>query len=64
VSDAWKLRVPWQFRVEDKLGDAFAVAEVDEDAAAVVAIAGDPSEEHDEAALVGRAELATVMGPF
>jgi hypothetical protein len=44
--------------VEDDLGDAEAVAEVEEDEAAVVAAAVDPAHEGDGFAGVGRAELA------
>ena len=55
---------PWpgELGVEDDLRDALAVAQVDEDAAAVVAVARDPAEEDDLLALVGRAELAAVVG--
>ena len=48
--------------IEDDLRDAVAVAQVDEDAAAVVAAARDPAEEHDLFADVGRAQVAAAVG--
>src|SRR5207253_10765355 len=51
-------------RIEDDLGDPLAVAEIDEDTAAVIAIARDPAEEDDLFALVGGAQFAAVMGAF
>ena len=50
--------------IEDDLRDALAVAQVDEDAAAVIAVARDPAEEDDLLALVRRAQLAAVVGAF
>ena len=57
-------RSPWpvQLRVEHELRDPLAVAQVDEDAPAVVAVARDPAEEDDLLPLVGRAELGAVVG--
>ena len=50
-------------RLEDDLGDAAAVAQVDEHAAAVVAAGGHPPEQHDAFADVGRARRrAAVVG--
>lgn len=48
--------------VEDELGEAVAVAEVDEDETAVVAIGMDPAGELDGFADVGAAELAAGVG--
>ncbi len=48
--------------IEDDLGEAVAVAEVDEDAAAVIAAVLDPAEEDDLLADVPGGELATGMG--
>ena len=55
---------PWpaELRIEDELRDALAVAQVDEDAAAVVAVARDPAEEDDLLAFVCGSELAAVVG--
>ena len=51
-------------RLEDHLREAAAVAQVDEDAAAVIAARGDPTEEHDALAGVGGAQGAAVVGPL
>jgi hypothetical protein len=45
--------VPFALGVEDELGDPLAVAKVDEDAAAVVAVARHPAEEDDLVPFVG-----------
>ena len=50
--------------VEDDLRDAFAIAKIDEDAAAVVAPGRDPAEEHHFLAHVAGAERAAAVGPF
>ena len=42
-----QIAVARELRVEDELRDALAVAQIDEDAAAVVAVARDPAEEDD-----------------
>ena len=49
-------------RVELHLGDALAVAQVDEDDAAVVADGIHPAEQRDGRAEVGLGELGAVMG--
>jgi len=49
-------------RIEDELGDAVAVAEVDEDAVAVVAIGLDPAGQDDVLADIACAQLAAAMG--
>jgi hypothetical protein len=51
-------------RVEDKLGDPFSVAKIDEDAPSMVAIVCDPAEEDDLFAFVRGAQLASVMRAF
>ena len=48
--------------VEHQLGDALAVAQIDEDAAAVVAPSCDPAEEHDLLAHVAAAQGAATVG--
>ena len=48
--------------VEDRLGEAFAVAQVDEDHAAVIAPPVDPAHQEDLLARVGGAQLAAGMG--
>ena len=53
-----------EIRIEDELGDPFAVPQVDEDAAAVVAVAGHPAEEDDLVPLVGCAEGGGVVRSF
>ena len=53
-----------QFLVEDDLGDAGAIAEVEEDEVAVVAAAIDPAHEDDLLAGVGGAEVAAHVGAF
>ena len=50
--------------IEDNLGDAAAVAEVEEDEVAVVAAAVDPAHEDDGLACVGGAEIAAHVGAF
>ena len=50
-------------RVEHDLREAVAVAQIDEDAAAVIAVGLDPADQHDVLAGVGGAELAAAMGP-
>ena len=40
------------------------IAEIDEDALAVIAVARDPAEQHDLAPLVGGAKLARAVGAF
>ncbi len=49
---------------EDYLGDAFAVAEIDEDAAAVIAPGGHPAQQYDLGADVAFAECAGGVGAF
>ncbi len=49
------------FRVEDNLSDAPAVAEVDEDNPAVVAAAKNPAHENDFLIQVAEAERVAVM---
>jgi hypothetical protein len=46
-------------RLEDDLGEALAIAEVDEDGAAMVAAVLDPAEQDDGLADVAGGELAT-----
>jgi hypothetical protein len=53
-----------ELRIEHHLRDALAVAEVDEDAAAVIAPRVDPAEEHDLAIDVGVSEQAAVVSPL
>ncbi len=53
-----------QLRIEDELRDALAVAQVDEHAAAMVAVARDPAEEDDGLARVGGTELVGVVRAF
>ena len=53
-----------EFAVDDYLGDAGAVAEVDEDDAAEVAAAVDPSHEHGLLPCVGGTEGAAHVGAF
>jgi hypothetical protein len=48
--------------VEDDLGHAFAIAEVDEDERAVVTAIGHPTKEHDFLADVGGAQSAAIVG--
>ena len=50
--------------VEDDLGDAGAVAQVEKDEVAVVAAAVDPAHEDYVLAGVGGAQVAAVVGPF
>ena len=50
--------------LEHDLGEAAAVAQVDEHAAAVVAAGGHPPEQHDALADVGGAQGAAVVGSF
>ena len=50
--------------VENDLGDAAAVAEVEEDEVAVVAAAVDPAHEDDVLACVGGAQIAAEVGAF
>ncbi len=61
---AFEVAVGSQFFVEDDLGDAGAVAEVEEDEVAVVAAAVDPAHEDDLLAGVGGAQVAAQMGAF
>ena len=49
--------------VEDELRDAVAVAQVDEHAAAVIAVRLDPPGQDDLLADIASAELAAAMGP-
>jgi hypothetical protein len=49
-------------RVKFDLRDAFAVAQVDEDDAAVIADGIDPSGERDGRTEIGGSELGTMMG--
>ena len=51
-------------RLEHDLGEAAAVAQIDEHAAAVIAAGGDPAEQHDLLPDVGRAQGAAVVGTF
>jgi hypothetical protein len=59
---AERVRVLRHVGVEDDLGHAVAVTQIDEDEAAVIAPALHPSEEDDLLADVGRAQLATAVG--
>ena len=52
------------FGIEDHLDDALTVPQVDEDEAAVVAVALDPAAEGDFPAGVGGAQAAAVIGTF
>jgi hypothetical protein len=52
---------PGRLFVEDRLGEAFAVAQVDENHGAVIAPPVDPSHQHDRLARVGGAQLAAAM---
>jgi hypothetical protein len=52
-----------QFVVEDDLGHAGAVAEVDEDDLAEVAAAVDPSHEHNFFARIGEPKFSVHMSP-
>ena len=56
--------MPFAVRVEDELGDPFAVAQIDEDQIAMVAAARDPAEEDDLVPHVGGAEGGGVMRSF
>ena len=49
---------------DDDLGDAAAVAQIEEDNVAEIAAAIDPPHEHNFRAGVGGAQLATHMSPF
>ena len=62
VRGARAVAVTAEIRIEDELRDALAVAEIDEDAAAVIAVARDPTEEHRLLAFVCGSELAAVVG--
>ena len=62
VRGARAVAVAAELRVEDELRDAFAIAQIDEDAAAVIAVARHPAEEDDVLAFVCGAELAAVVG--
>ena len=53
-----------QFLVEHDLGDAGAVAQVEEDQVAVVAAPVDPAHHHHLLAGVGGAQIAAEMRPF
>ena len=55
---------PLAVGIEHELGDPLAVAEVDEDAPAVIPVARDPPKEDDLFAFVGCAERAAVVGTF
>ena len=59
-----EIPVSRELRVEDDLRDALAVAQIDEDAAAVVAVARYPPEKDDFLAGVRCAEGAVVMRAF
>jgi len=48
--------------IDDALGQAVMVAQVDEQQAAVVAFAVNPAGDFDRLALVGKAKLTTSMG--
>src|SRR5262249_587840 len=61
VRSLWRGAVPLQVGTEHELGDAPAIAQVDEDAAAEIAVAGDPAEEDDLLAFVRGAEGGVVM---
>src|SRR2546428_7538543 len=50
--------------MEDDLGDAFAIAQINEHAAAVIAMALDPTEENDLFSFVRGAQLTAVVRPF
>jgi hypothetical protein len=53
-----------QFLVEDDLGDAAAVAQIEKDQVAVVAAAVDPAHEDDVLAGVSGAKIAAHVGAF
>ena len=58
-----RVRLRVDVGLEDDLGDAAAIAQIDEDAAAVIAARGHPAEEDDVAlADVGGAQRAAVVG--
>ena len=65
-ADLFALQVAFgrQLLVEDDLGDAGAVAEVEEDEVAVVAAAVDPAHQNHLLAGVGGAQVAAQMRPF
>jgi hypothetical protein len=48
--------------VKDKLGNAFAIAQVDENHSAQIAAAMDPAHEQGSLAGIGGAQLAAVVG--
>src|SRR5262249_38106808 len=56
--------VAFELGVEDELGDALAVAKVDENAASVVSVARHPAEEHNLFRSVGGTELGAVVRSF
>ncbi len=59
-----RVRVRVRARFEHDLGQAAAIAEIDEHAAAVVASRGHPAKQNDALAGVGGAQRAAVMGSF
>jgi hypothetical protein len=50
--------------IEDDLGDAFAVAQIDEHEAAVIAVVRDPAGQDHACVDIGRAEGTTGVGPL
>ena len=61
---ALEMAIGRELFVKHDLGDAGAVAEVEEDEVAVVAAAVDPAHEHNLLAGVGGAQVAAEVGPF
>jgi len=61
---ALQVAVGSQLLVEDNLGNAAAIADVEKDEVAVVAAAIDPAHEDDVLAGVGGAKIAAHMGAF
>ncbi len=62
VGGARQIAVTREIGIKDELGDALAIPQVDKYAAAMVAVAGYPSEKNDQLAFVCRAQLAAVVG--
>jgi hypothetical protein len=58
------VRVGRRIGIEYDLGQAFAVAQIDEDEVAVVAPIGNPAEQHHFAADVSGAQGAAVVSSF
>ena len=64
VGAARRLAVAGKLGIEDDLGDSLTIAQVDEDAAAMISVDRDPPEENDRLALVARPQLGVVVGAF